>query len=201
AQVLHAVSPLVLPAARDDGAARPLRRAARAAHRSPLLLARRPDAAHRRAVVADAGEVEPRPRGHQRLVRARAAERGADPRGGPLPAHEPEAAAPDRADRAGVERSRRRGVGAVRRPVHDGRGRAAHGPALPCGRGGARILRGRPGAPPSGGEAARDRRRGGRTGGGDGGAERDRTANLLVANEALSQLSYGPAGPETGSAR
>ncbi len=27
---------------------------------------------------------------------------------------------------------------------------------------------------------------------GPGGAERDRTANLLVANEALSQLSYGP---------
>ena len=27
----------------------------------------------------------------------------------------------------------------------------------------------------------------------DGGAERDRTADLLIANEALSQLSYGPA--------
>jgi hypothetical protein len=26
----------------------------------------------------------------------------------------------------------------------------------------------------------------------DGGAERDRTAGLLVANEALSQLSYSP---------
>ena len=26
-----------------------------------------------------------------------------------------------------------------------------------------------------------------------GGAERDRTADLLIANEALSQLSYGPA--------
>ena len=25
-----------------------------------------------------------------------------------------------------------------------------------------------------------------------GGAERDRTADLLIANEALSQLSYGP---------
>ena len=29
-------------------------------------------------------------------------------------------------------------------------------------------------------------------GGGVGGAERDRTADLLIANEALSQLSYGP---------
>src|SRR4051794_28886487 len=28
--------------------------------------------------------------------------------------------------------------------------------------------------------------------GGNGGAERDRTADLLIANEALSQLSYGP---------
>ena len=28
--------------------------------------------------------------------------------------------------------------------------------------------------------------------GGAGGAERDRTANLRVANAALSQLSYGP---------
>ena len=27
---------------------------------------------------------------------------------------------------------------------------------------------------------------------GGGGAERDRTADLLIANEALSQLSYGP---------
>ena len=26
----------------------------------------------------------------------------------------------------------------------------------------------------------------------NGGAERDRTADLLIANEALSQLSYGP---------
>src|SRR5579859_5563788 len=30
------------------------------------------------------------------------------------------------------------------------------------------------------------------TQGGNGGAERDRTADLLIANEALSQLSYGP---------
>ena len=29
----------------------------------------------------------------------------------------------------------------------------------------------------------------------DGGAERDRTADLVIANDALSQLSYGP---ETG---
>ena len=29
---------------------------------------------------------------------------------------------------------------------------------------------------------------------GFGGAERDRTADLLVANEALSQLSYSPTG-------
>ena len=28
---------------------------------------------------------------------------------------------------------------------------------------------------------------------GGGGAERDRTADLLIANEALSQLSYSPA--------
>ena len=28
-----------------------------------------------------------------------------------------------------------------------------------------------------------------------GGAERDRTADLLIANEALSQLSYGPKSP------
>ncbi len=30
-----------------------------------------------------------------------------------------------------------------------------------------------------------------------GGAERDRTAGLLVANEALSQLSYSPTREET----
>ena len=29
-----------------------------------------------------------------------------------------------------------------------------------------------------------------------GGAERDRTADLLVANEALSQLSYSPSPPQ-----
>jgi hypothetical protein len=28
-----------------------------------------------------------------------------------------------------------------------------------------------------------------------GGPERDRTADLLIANEALSQLSYGPSRP------
>ena len=35
----------------------------------------------------------------------------------------------------------------------------------------------------------------------NGGAERDRTADLLIANEALSQLSYSPIppnGPKTG---
>jgi hypothetical protein len=31
---------------------------------------------------------------------------------------------------------------------------------------------------------------------GNGGAERDRTAGLLVANEALSQLSYSPTDSE-----
>ena len=31
---------------------------------------------------------------------------------------------------------------------------------------------------------------------GIGGAERDRTVDLLIANEALSQLSYSPTGPE-----
>ena len=35
--------------------------------------------------------------------------------------------------------------------------------------------------------------------GGHGGAERDRTADLLIANEALSQLSYGPMFPRTGA--
>ena len=33
--------------------------------------------------------------------------------------------------------------------------------------------------------------------GNSGGAERDRTADLLIANEALSQLSYGPKGDAT----
>src|SRR4051794_9694582 len=32
-------------------------------------------------------------------------------------------------------------------------------------------------------------------GGGDGGAERDRTAGLVIANDALSQLSYSPVPP------
>ena len=32
-----------------------------------------------------------------------------------------------------------------------------------------------------------------------GGAERDRTADLLIANEALSQLSYGPPKNATAS--
>ena len=32
-----------------------------------------------------------------------------------------------------------------------------------------------------------------------GGAERDRTADLLIANEALSQLSYGPKSMRNGS--
>ena len=36
----------------------------------------------------------------------------------------------------------------------------------------------------------------GNTGAGIGGAERDRTVDLLIANEALSQLSYSPTGPE-----
>ena len=34
---------------------------------------------------------------------------------------------------------------------------------------------------------------------GVGGAERDRTADLLIANEALSQLSYGPNHGRTAS--
>ena len=34
---------------------------------------------------------------------------------------------------------------------------------------------------------------------GGGGAERDRTADLLIANEALSQLSYSPAVPGGGT--
>ena len=33
-----------------------------------------------------------------------------------------------------------------------------------------------------------------------GGAERDRTADLLIANEALSQLSYGPRQPQPAKA-
>ena len=37
--------------------------------------------------------------------------------------------------------------------------------------------------------------RAGKMGGSFGGAERDRTAGLLVANEALSQLSYSPTTP------
>ena len=32
----------------------------------------------------------------------------------------------------------------------------------------------------------------------DGGGERDRTDDLLVANQALSQLSYGPAPADCG---
>jgi hypothetical protein len=34
--------------------------------------------------------------------------------------------------------------------------------------------------------------------GGNGGAEGNRTPDLLIANEALSQLSYGPAFSESG---
>jgi hypothetical protein len=30
----------------------------------------------------------------------------------------------------------------------------------------------------------------------DGGPERDRTADLVIANDALSQLSYGPPAPK-----
>jgi hypothetical protein len=39
------------------------------------------------------------------------------------------------------------------------------------------------------------------TGGGAGGASRDRTGDLLVANQALSQLSYGPLLNPGGSGR
>ena len=40
-----------------------------------------------------------------------------------------------------------------------------------------------------------------RSGGKAGGASRDRTGDLLVANQALSQLSYGPSPISGGSGR
>ena len=51
----------------------------------------------------------------------------------------------------------------------------------------------RPAVPPAKGRRCRFRR-----GFGGGGAERDRTADLLIANEALSQLSYGPKSKRNG---
>jgi hypothetical protein len=42
---------------------------------------------------------------------------------------------------------------------------------------------------------------GGHNGGVDGGAEGNRTPDLLIANEALSQLSYSPIPPHTQPVR
>jgi hypothetical protein len=140
-QVPHPGLAVVLPAAGDDGAAGRLRQPSRGQGGPSLLLPGRAASGDTAAVGRPALPLEPPSRADQRLEPPAAVGQGAAARrrpalGPPDPparraghgAPQPEAADVHGADRGGLHRAGRCGLGALRGPVHGRRGRVPPGP-------------------------------------------------------------------------